>query len=61
MIPVVSPKFFGQLPHQLAPLLESSILLTAISAVILNLFFNGLESAESARASMAEVGRDVEA
>lgn len=61
MIPVVSPKFFGQLPHQLAPLLESSILLTAISAVILNLFFNGLESAESARASMAEVGLDVEA
>lgn len=61
MIPVVSPKFFAQLPKELAPLLESSILLTAISAVVLNLFFNGLESAESARASIAEVGRDVEA
>ncbi|ABR89491.1 xanthine permease (NSC2 family) [Janthinobacterium sp. Marseille] len=61
MIPVVSPKFFAQLPKELAPLLESSILLTAISAVVLNLFFNGLESAESARAAIAEAGRDVEA
>lgn len=60
MIPVVSPKFFGRLPHELAPLLESSILLTAISAVILNLFFNGLESAEQAKINIAKVARDVE-
>ncbi|MEO8014385.1 MAG: hypothetical protein ABI642_09595 [Polaromonas sp.] len=28
-------------PHSLHPLLESGILLTAVSAVLLNLFFNG--------------------
>ena len=41
MIPLVAPNFFKQMPHALHPLLESGILLAAISAVGLNLFFNG--------------------
>ncbi|GLS42781.1 nucleobase:cation symporter-2 family protein [Methylobacterium brachythecii] len=51
MIPLVAPNFFKQMPHALHPLLESGILLCAISAVLLNLFFNGLQSAEEARAA----------
>lgn len=40
MLPVINPNFFEQLPAQLAPLLQSSILLAAITAVILNIYFN---------------------
>lgn len=53
MIPLVSPNFFKALPHSLHPLLESGILLSAIVAVALNAFFNGLGSAEAARAEAA--------
>ena len=49
MIPLVAPTFFKQMPHALHPLLESGILLAAISAVLLNLFFNGLGSTAEAR------------
>jgi len=49
MIPLVAPNFFKNLPHALHPLLESGILLSAIVAVALNAFFNGLGSAEQAR------------
>jgi NCS2 family nucleobase:cation symporter-2 len=38
------------LPHALHPLLESGILLAAIVAVLLNAFFNGLSSADAAKA-----------
>ena len=41
MIPLVAPRWSQQMPHPLAPLLESGILLTAIAAVALNLYFNG--------------------
>lgn len=41
MIPLVAPKFFHALPEALGPILHSGILLSAISAVALNLFFNG--------------------
>jgi len=40
MLPVINPQFFEQFPSQLAPLLQSSILLAAITAVILNIYFN---------------------
>ena len=50
MIRLVAPNFFRQLPHALHPLLESGILLAAIVSVALNAFFNGLGSAEEARA-----------
>jgi uric acid transporter len=44
MIPLVAPTFFSKLPSELGPLLNSGILLTAISAVVLNLYFNGAGS-----------------
>ena len=49
MIPLVSPNFFRNLPHELHPLLESGILLAAIASVLLNAFFNGVGTAERAR------------
>jgi NCS2 family nucleobase:cation symporter-2 len=44
MIPLAAPTFFAQLPSQLGPILNSGILLTAITAVLLNLYFNGAGS-----------------
>jgi uracil-xanthine permease len=41
MIPQEAPRWTQQMPHELRPLLESGILLTSISAVLLNCFFNG--------------------
>jgi uric acid transporter len=41
MIPLVAPRWSQQMPHALHPLLESGILLTALAAVLLNLYFNG--------------------
>ncbi|WP_157272040.1 nucleobase:cation symporter-2 family protein [Azohydromonas aeria] len=41
MIPLVAPRWMQQMSHSLHPLLESGILLASISAVALNLFFNG--------------------
>ncbi len=43
LIPLVAPRWTQQMPHSLHPLLESGILLTAIAAVLLNLFFNGAQ------------------
>ena len=44
MIPLVAPNFKQWMPHGLHPLIESGILLASISAVLLNLFFNGASS-----------------
>jgi xanthine permease len=55
LIPLVAPNFFKNLPHDLQPLLESGILLCALVAVLLNAFFNGLGSAEQAKAEAAGV------
>ena len=41
MIPLVAPRWTQHMAHALHPLLESGILLTALSAVLLNLYFNG--------------------
>jgi NCS2 family nucleobase:cation symporter-2 len=41
MIPLVAPRWSQHMAHSLHPLLESGILLTAIAAVALNLYFNG--------------------
>lgn len=43
MIPLVAPNFKQWLPHSIHPLIESGILLTSFSAVLLNLFFNGTQ------------------
>jgi NCS2 family nucleobase:cation symporter-2 len=58
LIPLVAPRWTQQMAHGLHPLLESGILLTAVAAVVLNLFFNGsrgdaagsVEAAKSAQA-----------
>ena len=41
LIPLVAPQWMQQMPHSLHPLLESGILLTSLTAVVLNFFFNG--------------------
>jgi NCS2 family nucleobase:cation symporter-2 len=60
LIPLVAPNFFKQLPHDLHPLLESGILLAALVSVLLNAFFNGLGSSETARAEAAGVAAAAE-
>ena len=47
MIPLVAPRWTQQMIHGLHPLLESGILLTSISAVALNFYFNGGEADEA--------------
>ena len=44
MIPLIAPNFKQWMPHSLHSLIESGILLASISAVLLNLFFNGASS-----------------
>ncbi|MFO1207753.1 MAG: nucleobase:cation symporter-2 family protein [Amaricoccus sp.] len=50
LIPELSPTFFDQMPKVLSPLLHSGILLAAVSAVILNLVYNGWEDVAEAHA-----------
>ena len=50
MIPLVAPNFFQHMPKALSPLLHSGILLAAIVAVLLNLYFNSSVPAEQASA-----------
>jgi uracil-xanthine permease len=54
MIPLVAPRWTQQMPHGLHPLLESGILLTAIAAVLLNLYFNGGKGDEAAAVAAAK-------
>ena len=58
MIPLVAPNFHIWLPHAIAPLIDSGILLGAIAAVVLNVVFNGAQGdAEGLReAAMADSG-----
>ncbi len=41
MIPLIAPRYLQWMAHGIHPLIESGILLASISAVLLNLFFNG--------------------
>ena len=61
LIPLVAPQFFKAMPHELSPILESGILLSAIMAVILNVYFNGMGSAAAAEADAAATARTQEA
>lgn len=61
MIPLVAPTFFAKLPKELGPLLHSGILLTAIAAVILNVYFNGLKTAKTAEEEMQSASKLSEA
>ena len=49
MLPLVAEQYAQHMPKALSPLLHSGILLAAIVAVLLNLFFNGLASQDEAR------------
>jgi uric acid transporter len=58
MIPLVAPNFKQWMPASIQPLIESGILLSSVSAVALNLFFNGaredvLAVTEAARQAQA--------
>lgn len=58
LIPLVAPRWTQQMAHGWHPLLESGILLTAVAAVVLNIFFNGAKgdaegSIEAAKAAEA--------
>ena len=44
LIPLVAPRWTQHMSHTVHPLLESGILLTAVAAVVLNIFFNGAKS-----------------
>lgn len=54
MIPLVAPKYLQWMPHGIHPLIESGILLASISAVLLNLFFNGGKADERAAVEAAK-------
>ena len=55
MIPLIAPNFKQWMPHNLHPLIESGILLASISAVLLNLFFNGAKGDASAAIAAAKL------
>lgn len=52
MLPMVADKFAQHMPKSLSPLLHSGILLAAIVAVLLNLYFNGIASQSDAEAAV---------
>ena len=55
MIPLIAPNFKPWMPHGLHLLIESGILLASISAVALNLFFNGAQGDNGAAISAARL------
>jgi NCS2 family nucleobase:cation symporter-2 len=55
MIPLVAPRWSEHMWHELHPLLESGILLTALSAFALNLFFNGAKGDTAGAVAAARV------
>ena len=54
MIPLVAPRWTQHMAKSLHPLLESGILLTAVSAVLLNLYFNGAKGDDRAAIEAAK-------
>jgi len=56
MIPLVAPNFHIWLPHAIAPLIDSGILLGAIAAVVLNIVFNGAGGTEAELREAAMAG-----
>jgi NCS2 family nucleobase:cation symporter-2 len=61
MIPLVAPDFFKSLPKSLDPLLHSGILLSAISALGLNLYCNGFKNEEASLDEVRETAMRIEA
>jgi NCS2 family nucleobase:cation symporter-2 len=58
MIPLIAPNFKQWMPHGMHPLIESGILLTSISALLLNLFFNGSEDHRAESIAAARMSED---
>jgi xanthine/uracil permease len=58
LIPLVAPRWMQHMAKSLHPLLDSGILLTAVAAVVLNLFFNGArgDTGEAIAAAKAQDG-----
>jgi NCS2 family nucleobase:cation symporter-2 len=54
MIPLIAPNFKQWMPHSIHPLIESGILLASLSAVALNIFFNGGSGDDSAAIEAAK-------
>ena len=54
LIPLVAPRWTQHMAHSLHPLLESGILLTAVAAVVLNIFFNGAKGDTAAAIEAAK-------
>ena len=54
LIPLVAPRWTQHMAHSLHPLLESGILLTAVAAVALNMFFNGAQGDTAAAVEAAK-------
>lgn len=57
LIPEVSSKFFSKMPEALGPILHSGILLCAVTAVLLNVFFNGMGTVEAEEHKLEEEER----
>ena len=53
MIPLIAPNFKQWMAHGIHPLIESGILLASLSAVLLNLFFNGARDDSTAAVEAA--------
>ena len=58
MIPTMSPKFFDAFPHFMTPLLHSGVLLTVITAMILNVLFNGTQQLQQEQGGKHAAGMD---
>ena len=54
MIPLIAPNFKQWMAHGIHPLIESGILLASLSAVLLNLFFNGARDDSAAAVEAAK-------
>jgi NCS2 family nucleobase:cation symporter-2 len=61
MIPLSAEKFFQYLPKALDPLTHSGILLASVTAVALNLYFNGRRSQTEARTAAMATAHGAEA
>jgi NCS2 family nucleobase:cation symporter-2 len=55
MIPLVAPNFKQWMPHAVHPLIDSGILLSTISAVLLNVYFNGARGDDGAAVEAAKL------
>jgi NCS2 family nucleobase:cation symporter-2 len=54
MVPLIAPNFKQWMPHSIHPLIESGILLASITAVLMNLFFNGSKGDDTAAIAAAK-------